>query len=262
MTTDRLGHDQAARRAEELREALHRANYEYYVLDAPTLADAEYDDMFRELRRIEESFPELRTPDSPTLRVGAAPSEAFRKVEHLAPMLSLDNAFEFDDLRRWEDRNARIAAEVREAGYTLELKIDGLAVSLLYDDGVLVRGATRGNGRIGEDVTPNLRTIASIPLRLRDDGRLPSRLEIRGEVFMTLSGFEAMNEQRARDGLTTFANPRNAAAGSVRQLDSGVTAERPLDFFGFQIQPAAGETIAVRTQAEVLEQLAPVRGEG
>lgn len=255
VNTDRLGHDQAARRAEELRETLHRANHEYYVLDDPTLSDAEYDRLFRELRTIEERFPELRTPDTPTLRIGAEPSDAFAKVEHLAPMLSLDNAFDEDELRRWEDRNARIAAEVRQAGYVLELKLDGLAVSLLYEDGVLVRGATRGNGVVGEDITPNLRTIPSLPLRLQDDGHLLPRLEIRGEVFMSLSGFEAMNERRAQQGLATFANPRNAAAGSVRQLDSKVTAGRPLRFFGFQIQPPPGVRTPASTQAGVLDQL-------
>lgn len=256
VTTESLGHDEAARRADELRTSLQRANYEYYVLDDPTLTDAEYDGLFRELRALEERFPELRTPDSPTLRVGAEPSDAFAKVEHLAPMLSLDNAFDEDELRQWEDRNARIAEEVRAAGYVLELKLDGLAVSLLYRDGVLVRGATRGNGRIGEDVTPNLRTVPSVPLRLRDDGNLLPHMEIRGEVFMPLSGFERMNERRAREGLPTFANPRNAAAGAVRQLDSRVTAERPLRFYGFQIQPApdAGP-LPAQTQQDVLAQL-------
>lgn len=255
MPQNRTGHDQAARRAQELRDLLNRASHEYYVLDRPTLSDAEYDRLFRELREIERTFPELLTPDSPTHRVGSEPSEAFHKVEHLAPMLSLDNAFDADELRRWEDRNARIAEEVRGAGYTLELKIDGLAVSLLYRDGVLERGATRGNGAVGEDITPNLRTVASIPLRLDDDGEVPGEMEIRGEVFMSLSGFEALNERRAAEGEPTFANPRNAAAGSVRQLDSTVTARRPLRFYGFQIQTRGAGPFDRESQIEILDRL-------
>jgi DNA ligase (NAD+) len=247
------------RRADELRRQLHDANYRYYVLDDPSITDAEYDRLLRELKEIEAGHPELVAPDSPTLRIGAEPSEHFDKVRHLAPMFSLDNAFDADELRGWERRNARIVSEVETGGYVAELKIDGAAVSLLYEDGVLVRGATRGNGHIGEGVTRNLRTIKDIPLRLRDDEvPYPSRFEIRGEVYMSLSGFERLNERRATDGLPTFANPRNAAAGSLRQLDPSVTAGRPLRFFGFQIQldPDAGDTLPVSTQAEVLDTLA------
>ena len=247
-------HDDAARRVDELREALERANHEYYVLDQPTISDAEFDRLFRELVRIEDAYPDLATDDSPTRRVGAEPSSAFHKVEHLAPMLSLANAFDESELRQWEDRNARIADEVREAGYVVELKIDGLAISLLYEDGRLVRGATRGNGQIGEDITPNVRTIRAIPLRLRGDD-VPERLEIRGEVFMSLRGFEAMNERRVREGQPTFANPRNAAAGSVRVLDPRITAGRPLRFYGFQIQEAGSAGPPATTQAAVLERL-------
>ncbi|MFW6201137.1 MAG: DNA ligase LigA-related protein, partial [Gemmatimonadota bacterium] len=217
MTVDRAT---AARRAAELRRTISRANYEYYVLDSPSISDAEWDRLFHELRRLEEEYPELVTPDSPTRRVGAEPVSGFDKVDHLAPMFSLGNAFDADELRAWEDRNARILREVREAGYLAELKIDGAAVALLYEDGVLVRGATRGNGRVGEDVTGNLRTVRSIPLRLRDDdAAVPERVEIRGEIYLPLSGFEALNERRAAAGEPTFANPRNAAAGSLRQLD-------------------------------------------
>ena len=248
------------RRADELRHELNDANYRYYVLDAPELSDAEYDRLLRELKEIESAHPELTAPDSPTLRVGSEPSDQFDKVRHLAAMFSLDNAFDADELRGWERRNARIASEVAEGGYLAELKIDGAAVSLLYEDGVLARGATRGNGHIGEAVTPNLRTINDIPLRLRDDAPVPfpRRFEIRGEVYMTLSGFQELNERRAAEGLATFANPRNAAAGSLRQLDSGITADRPLRFFGFQIQldPDGIDTIPLATQAEVLEALA------
>lgn len=247
----------AAERAAELRRILNRANYEYYVLDSPTMSDAEYDRLLRSLREIEAAHPELVTPDSPTQRVGAEPSSQFEKVRHLAPMLSLDNAFDFDELRAWEARNARILREVTEAGYVVELKIDGAAVSLLYEDGVLVRGATRGNGTIGEDITRNLRTIRDIPLRLLSDDPLPRRIEIRGEVYMPFSGFTALNERRVAAGEPTFANPRNAAAGSLRQLDPRVTAQRPLRFFGYQIQtdPDAPEPIPARTQGEVLDLL-------
>lgn len=247
------------RRADELRRLLHDANYRYYVLDQPEIPDAEYDRLLRELKELEAAHPGLARPDSPTLRVGAEPAEQFEKVRHLAPMFSLDNAFDVEELRGWQRRNARIASEVEDGGYVAELKIDGAAVSLLYEDGVLVRGATRGNGTLGEGITRNLRTIRDIPLRLRDQGDvpIPARFEIRGEVFMTLSGFERLNERRTAEGQPTFANPRNAAAGSLRQLDPAVTADRPLRFFGFQIQldPDSGESLPLRTQVEVLETL-------
>jgi DNA ligase (NAD+) len=221
------------------------------------MSDAEYDRLFRELRALEEAHPELATPDSPTQRIGAEPASKLVKVEHLAAMYSLANAFNVEELRAWEERNARILREVREAGYLVELKIDGAAVSLLYEDGVLVRGATRGNGVIGEDVTRNLRTIRQIPLRLREAEPVGGRLEIRGEVYMPLSGFEELNERRAAAGQPTFANPRNAAAGALRQLDPRITAERPLRFFGFQIEPdpQRREPLPVKTQSEVLQLL-------
>ncbi len=247
-----------AARAAELREQIERANHEYYVLDAPTLSDAEYDRLFRELRALETERPELRTPDSPTLRVGAEPASRLEKTEHLAPMLSLDNAFSPEELRAWETRNARIAAEVREAGYDVEPKIDGLAVALTYRDGVLEKCATRGNGTIGEDVTRNLRTIHEIPLRLKRDGApVPRLMEVRGEVYMPLSGFAEMNARRAAEGLSTFANPRNAAAGAVRQLDPSITASRPLRFFAYtvELEPRGGEALPVATQSELLAAL-------
>lgn len=249
----------AARRAAELRHVLNEASYRYYVLDRPMMSDAEYDRLFRELRELEAAHPELVTPDSPTQRIGAEPASQFEKVRHLAPMLSLDNAFDYGELRAWEDRNARILSEVRDAGYVAELKIDGAAVALLYEDGVFVRGATRGNGVIGEDVTRNLRTIREIPLRLRDgDAPVPKRVEIRGEVYMSYSGFSALNERRAAAGEPTFANPRNSAAGSLRQLDPRITAERPLSFFAYQIQldPDSRDDLPVETQDEVLRLLA------
>ncbi len=247
-----------AARAAELREVLTRANHDYYVLDAPSLSDPEYDRLFAELRQLEGEHPELRTPDSPTLRVGAPPVSSLEKTRHIAPMLSLDNAFSIAELEAWETRNARIAAEVREAGYTAEHKIDGIAVALTYEDGVLVKGATRGNGVIGEDVTQNLRTIREIPLRLREsDVAPPARFEVRGEAYMSLSGFETLNAQRAAAGESTFANPRNSAAGSLRQLDPSITARRPLRFFAFalELDPSSRTTLPVRTQGELLDLL-------
>jgi DNA ligase (NAD+) len=244
-----------AARAAELREAIERANHAYYVLDAPTLSDAEYDRLFRELRELEAADPALRTSDSPTLRVGAEPASRLEKTEHIAPMLSLDNAFGPDELRAWETRNARIADEVRTRGYVAEPKIDGLAIALTYEDGVLVKGATRGNGTIGEDVTRNLRTIKEIPLRLRGDGPPPlGRMEIRGEVYMSLAGFEQLNQRRAAEGQATFANPRNSAAGSLRQLDPSVTASRPLRFFAYAVE-AGRAPLPYTTQWELLETL-------
>jgi DNA ligase (NAD+) len=244
-----------AARAAELREALERANHEYYVLDAPTLSDAEYDRLFRELRELEAADPALRTPDSPTQRVGAEPASRLEKTEHIAPMLSLDNAFGPDELRAWETRNARMADEVRTSGYVAEPKIDGLAIALTYEDGVLVKGATRGNGTIGEDVTRNLRTIKEIPLRLRAGGPPPPpRFEIRGEVYMSLAGFEKLNQRRAAEGQATFANPRNSAAGSLRQLDPGVTAGRPLHFFAYAVE-AGPQPLPFSTQWDLLEAL-------
>jgi len=245
-----------AERAAELRRILTDASYHYYIDDAPPISDAEYDRLLRELRELEEAHPELQTPDSPTRRIGAEPSAQFQKVRHLAPMLSLDNAFSIEELRKWEDRNARIIDEVRQAGYIVELKIDGAAVSLRYEDGVLVRAATRGNGTIGEDITANIRTIRSIPLRLRGTD-IPPILEIRGEVYMPYSGFRELNERRVAAGEPTFANPRNSAAGSLRQLDPRVTADRPLHFFGYQIQldPARNDSLPVDSQTAVLELL-------
>ncbi|MFN8580783.1 MAG: NAD-dependent DNA ligase LigA [Gemmatimonadaceae bacterium] len=244
-----------AARAATLREQLERASHEYYVLDRPTLSDAEYDRLFRELQSIEQAHPALRTPDSPTLRVGAAPQSALPKHQHAVPMLSLANAFTDDELREWEERITRLAGDdVRKAGYSAELKIDGAAVSLIYEDGVLVMGATRGNGAVGEDVTPNIRTVRGVPLRLRGAGA-HKRVEIRGEIYYPFDLFERMNEELVRQGERVFANPRNAASGSLRLLDSSVTAQRPLRFFGYAIVPAPGEVLPFRTQHEVLDAL-------
>jgi DNA ligase (NAD+) len=241
-------------RVEELRRQLHEANYEYFVLDAPTLADAEYDRLLRELKQLEAEHPEIIVPDSPTMRIGAEPATQFEKVRHLAPMYSLDNAFSADELIAWEERNARISREVRTGGYVAELKIDGTAVALRYERSVLVRGATRGNGAVGEDITQNIRTIRDVPLRLRGAAPIPDVMEIRGEVYIPLSGFRELNEKRAQAGEPTFANPRNSAAGALRQLDARLTAQRPLRFFGFQVQldPASNAVLEAQTQHDVL----------
>jgi DNA ligase (NAD+) len=243
-------------RADELRQLIERANHEYYVLDAPTISDAEYDRAFRELRELEEAHPTLRVADSPTLRVGAPPASALAKHVHLVPMLSLGNAFDDAELVQWEERLVRLVGEeARTAGYSAELKIDGAAVSLTYRDGVLVTGATRGNGVIGEEVTANLRTIREIPLRLRGTN-VPPVLEIRGEVYMPFSRFERMNEERVRAGEPVFANPRNAAAGALRQLDPAITAARPLHFFGYAVAAPPRAPLPFRTQSELLDTLA------
>jgi DNA ligase (NAD+) len=243
------------RRAAELREALDKASHEYHVLDRPTISDAEYDRLFRELQALERDHPELRTADSPTLRVGAAPVSSLPKHTHGVPMLSLGNAFNDDELVEWEERLVRLSGDdIRKTGYSAELKIDGVAVSLRYDSGVLAVGATRGNGVIGEDVTPNIRTVRDIPLRLRGTGH-PKHVEIRGEVYYPFDLFEKMNEERVRTGDPIFANPRNAAAGALRQLDPAMTARRPLRFFGYSIVESTGTRLPFRAQHEVLDTL-------
>jgi DNA ligase (NAD+) len=244
-----------AKRAAELRAQLENASHEYYVLDRPSMSDAEYDMLFRELQAIEKEYPELRTPDSPTLRVGAAPLSAFPKYTHAVPMLSLANAFNDEELQAWEERIIRIAGEeVRREGYSAELKIDGGAVSLTYIDGVLTTGATRGNGIIGEDVTPNIRTVRGVPLRLRGKN-VPSRVEVRGEIYYPFDLFEKMNEEFVQKGERVFANPRNAASGSLRLLDSKISATRPLRFFGYGIVVGHEERPPARLQTDVLDQL-------
>jgi DNA ligase (NAD+) len=243
------------RRAAELRSLLHQASYEYYVLDRPALSDLEYDRLFRELQAIEKEHPELRTADSPTQRVGAEPASALAKHTHLVPMISLGNAFTEEEVADWEERIARLVGDdARRAGFVAELKIDGTAVSLTYENGVFVTGATRGNGIVGEDVTANLRTLRDIPLRLRGDD-VPRLLEIRGEVYMPFSGFEKMNEERVAAGEPVFANPRNSAAGALRQLDPSISAKRPLRFFGYTVAVPPGITLPFDTQWGLLEAL-------
>ena len=244
-----------AARADTLRQELERASYEYYVLDRPMLSDAEYDRLFRELQAIEQQHPELRTVDSPTQRVGAPPQSALPKHTHAVSMLSLSNAFNDDELREWEGRLVRLVGDdVQRSGYSAELKIDGAAVSLIYEKGVLTVGATRGNGVIGEDVTPNIRTVRGVPLRLRGK-QLPERVEVRGEIYYPFDLFEQMNEALARQGERVFANPRNAASGSLRLLDSKVTASRPLRFFAYSIVAAPGDSMPFRKQTDVLAAL-------
>lgn len=240
-----------AERAAQLRKDLDEHNYRYYVLDAPTISDAEYDALFHELVDLEKAHPDLATPDSPTQRVGAAPLAGFAKVRHLAPMLSIQDAFSEEDAREFDARVKRGLGRAADArvDYTVELKMDGLSASLLYEDGVLIRGATRGNGEEGEDVTTNLKTIRAIPMRLR--GHPPKRLEARCEVYMRRDDFQAMNRQREESGEPTFANPRNASAGALRQLDPRITAQRPLDVFFYGI--GAFEGPPLETQAEMLE---------
>ncbi|HZG36816.1 MAG TPA: NAD-dependent DNA ligase LigA [Gaiellaceae bacterium] len=220
----------AADRAAELRTLLHRYNHAYYVLDEPEVGDADWDRLFDELKGLEEAHPELAAPDSPTVRVGAPPSERFRKVEHVAPMGSLEKVTTDEALLKWADDVRKRLDSDEPVAYVLEPKIDGSAVSLVYEDGAFARGATRGDGRRGEDVTPNLRTIRSIPLRLQlpEGEEPPPLLEVRGEVYFPLTAFAYLNEQLAAAGKKTAPNPRNAAAGSLRQLDSRITAGRQL----------------------------------
>ena len=239
-------------RISELRAILNHHNYRYYVLDAPEISDGEYDALIRELRAIEAEHPELVTPDSPTQRVGAPPADGFEQVTHSRPMFSLGNAFDDEEFMAWHKRVSDML-EGEPFDMVCELKYDGLAVALTYEDGVFVRGATRGNGMVGEDVTSNLRTIKSIPLRLLSDD-VPQRLEARGEVYFPKSKFVAFNEERAARGEQTYANPRNTAAGSLRQLDPSNTAERPLDIFIYSLGYAEdGEVPA--THWEMLQYL-------
>jgi DNA ligase (NAD+) len=237
-----------AARAEELRALLHHHSYCYYILDRPEIPDAEYDRLFNELKELEAAHPELVTPDSPTQRVGGAVAEGFASVQHRVPMLSLDNAYTADEIREFEARIRR-ALPGETFTYVCEPKVDGLGVALLYEKGRLVRGATRGDGRLGEDITQNLKTVRTIPLRLR--GRLADLevLEVRGEVYMAHEAFERLNRTLEAEGEEPFANPRNAAAGSVRQKDSGITAKRPLDISVYAVSDAVPDPSATHWEA-------------
>lgn len=231
MTTHNIP-KQKRERAQELHELLQRANYQYYVRDDPELPDAEYDRRLRELQDMEKQFPELRTPDSPTQRVGAEPLSSFAEVRHEVPMLSLDNAFSDEELLEFDRRVCERLNSKGPIEYACEPKLDGIAISLLYRDGVLERAATRGDGTTGEDITQNVRTVGSVPLRLRQAkgvAKIPAVLEVRGEIYMPKAGFAELNRKAAAAGEKLFVNPRNAAAGSLRQLDSRITARRPLE---------------------------------
>ena len=255
-----LEHEEAAPLVDALRAVVRRHDHRYYVEDNPIIPDAEYDRLYRALKTLETEFPALRTHDSPTQRVGGEPIDAFEKHEHPEPLLSLSNAFDEGDLRDWYDRCQRLLKDrygAVEPSLVAELKIDGLAVALTYEQGRLAVAATRGNGSVGENITHNIRTVHRIPLRIpagEDNGRQPpERIEVRGEVFMRKSEFEALNDRLRANEKTPFANPRNAAAGSLRQLDPSVTAERPLSFFAFATGPVSGAS--PRTHLEKLELL-------
>lgn len=248
---------EAVAEAKRLREELERANYNYYVLNRPTIPDAEYDRLFRRLQELEARYPELATADSPTQRVGAAPVEEFPEVRHAVPMLSLNNAFDDEEVKAF-DRRVRETLGVERVEYEVEPKFDGLAVSLTYREGVFVQGATRGDGYTGEDVTSNLRTVRAIPLRLQAKAP-PALLEVRGEVLMFKADFDKLNAEQQARGERPFANPRNAAAGSLRQLDPRVTARRPLTFFAYGIGRVEGEAIPRDRQSRLLDYLEELR---
>ncbi len=243
-----------ADRATELRKQLEYHGHRYYVLDDPEISDVEYDELLNELRDIEAEHPDLLTPDSPTQRVGGQPLSKFPEIKHLQPMLSLANARNEEELAAWVVRSERYlerqGAEMGDVRFVTEPKIDGLAISLVYEDGVLVRGATRGNGEVGEDVTQNLRTIGAIPLRVDE---APALLEVRGEIYLPLAAFAKLNEQRAEAGEPTFANPRNSAAGSIRQLDPKLAASRPLSMWCYGV--GATDGLEFDTHSESLEWL-------
>ncbi len=245
-------HEQVRDRIAQLRDDINHHNYRYYILDDPEITDSEYDRLLRELQDLEQHYPDLITPDSPTQRVGAAPLESFSEVKHRIPMLSLGNAFNNEEVLDF-DRRARERLDVEVIDYAVEPKLDGLAISLRYENGVLVQAGTRGDGTTGEDVTLNVRTIDTIPLRLVGDD-YPQVLEVRGEIIMNKAGFEKLNRQRREQGEKEFVNPRNAAAGSLRQLDPRITAARPLSFFSYGVGEVLGGRLEDRHSA-IIKQL-------
>lgn len=260
---------EAKQRIQELRQLLQKASYAYYVLDSPIMEDAVYDQLYRELQQLENQHPELVSPDSPTQRVGEKPATQFTSVRHNIPLYSLENAFNIDELNNWDQRWRRQSPNAGAVDYVCELKIDGSALALTYENGVLVRGATRGDGTTGEDITQNVRTIRSIPLRLNVEthhgasggsdtsgASLPERIEVRGEAFLPLEVFQKINQERQKVGEAVFANPRNAAAGTLRQLDSRIVAQRRLDFFAYTLHiPGRDDASIASTQWEALELL-------
>jgi DNA ligase (NAD+) len=241
----------ALKRAESLRKQINHHNYRYFVLDDPEISDAAYDRLMQELLELESKFPELATPDSPSARVGSAPLEKFETISHAVPMLSLDKGFDPSDIIAFDQRIKRALKSNESVLYTVEPKVDGVAVELVYKNGVLESGSTRGDGYTGELITPNVKTIASVPLRLAHtkETSVPQLLEVRGEVFMETSDFQELNDRRTQSDLPLFANPRNAAAGSLRQLDSKVTAERPLRIFVYGIGRVEGVELSGHCQA-------------
>ncbi len=241
---------------ERLVKEINEHNYRYYVLDAPVISDVEYDSLFRRLRELEERYGYI-LPDSPTQRIGAAPLEKFEKVRHAVPMLSLDNAFSYDEVREFDQRVKRFLKTDREIEYTVEPKYDGLAMELTYEHGMFVRASTRGDGYEGEDVTQNIRTIKSVPIRIEGVGVVPELIDIRGEVYMDIDEFERLNKERELSGEPLFANPRNAAAGSVRQLDPSITASRRLHMACYGVGAVKG--IGFRSQAEFIQWLGMAR---
>ncbi|MDP3015796.1 MAG: NAD-dependent DNA ligase LigA, partial [Deltaproteobacteria bacterium] len=249
MVTDTL-----KKRVEKLREEVEYHNYRYYILDQPDISDAQYDRMMRELEKLEEEFPELRSPNSPTQRVGAPPLDAFEIVRHTLPMLSLANAFDENEARDFDKRVKKILGSSEEITYVAEPKLDGLAVELVYEGGHLMVGSTRGDGVNGENITQNLRTVKTIPLQLvRKEIPVPERLEVRGEVIIQIEKFKALNRKREEIGELPFANPRNAAAGSVRQLDPKVTRERPLEIYCYGVGEVVGRNF--KTHCDILQTL-------
>jgi len=234
-----------------LRREIHYHNYRYHVLDDPIISDYEYDRLVQELREIEAAHPEWITPDSPTQRVGAPPAEKFVKVRHPAPILSLGNAFDVEEVYAWYERILKLDERVARADFVVEPKIDGLTVVLHYRNGIFVQGATRGDGEIGEDITNNLRTIRALPLRIPVEPHgppPPSYLVVRGEAFITLADFQELNRRLEEAGEKTYLNPRNTAAGSLRQLDPALTASRPLTLLTYAIVDGEGELPATHTE--------------
>jgi len=247
-----MASDAIKKRVEKLREEIEYHNYRYYILDQPEISDAQYDRLMRELEKLEEQYPELRSPNSPTQRVGATPLEAFEIVRHTLPMLSLANAFDETEARDFDKRVKKFLGSSADIVYVAEPKLDGLAVELVYERGQFVVGSTRGDGVNGENITQNLRTIKTIPLQLiRREVPIPGRLEVRGEVIIQLKKFKELNRKREEMGEPLFANPRNAAAGSVRQLDSKITAERPLEIYCYGLGEVTGRTF--KTHSEILQ---------
>ena len=251
--TKNISREDAKKRIDELRRKIRHHDYLYYVLNKPEISDAEYDKLMQELRELEKMYPDLITPDSPTQRVGAPPAEEFKTVKHTKPMLSLDTVLNEEEMRRFDDR-VRRELGVEKVEYVVEPKLDGLSVEVIYENGVLTRGSTRGDGINGEDVTENIKTIRSIPLRLREkELKAPARLAVRGEVIMHIKDFEELNKKLIEKGEEPLANPRNAAAGSLRRLDPRETAERPLDAFFYEIMLLEGDT--VKTQWDALQKI-------